>query len=115
MYYKKQILVLAFAAFAPIAFAAEVQSESTTATTTTNTEGSGTITEYAPGETIVLKESGGPVHYRIRKGVTYVSPSGKAITEEEVRSRVRVGAPVRVHYLKEGDQMVVDRVIVEEP
>ena len=40
--------------------------------------------------------------------------SGKELDEETVRTRVRVGVPVRVHYVGEGDDMMVDRVVLEE-
>src|SRR5262245_60772040 len=83
-------------------------------TTTTATEGTGTITEFAPGQTIVLKESSGPVHYRFGKTVTYVTRSGKVLDEDVVRTRVKVGVPVRVHYIGTGDAMMVDRVILDE-
>jgi hypothetical protein len=85
----------------------------TTATTTT-TEGTGTITEYTPGSAIVLKENNGPVRYRFGKTVTYVTRSGRVLDENTVRTRVRVGVPVRVHYMGTGPNMVVDRVILEE-
>jgi len=86
----------------------------TTVTTTTTTEGTGTITEYTPGSAIVLKESSGPIRYRFGKTVTYVTRSGKVLDENTVRTRVRVGLPVRVHYMGTGPNMVVDRVILEE-
>jgi hypothetical protein len=90
------------------------QPQRTTTTTTTTTEGTGTITEYTPGSAIVLKESSGPVRYRFGKTVTYVTRSGRALDENTVRTRVRVGVPVRVHYMGTGPNMVVDRVILEE-
>jgi len=86
----------------------------TTTATTTTTEGTGTITEYTPGSAIVLKESSGPIRYRFGKTVTYVTRSGKVLDENTVRTRVRVGVPVRVHYMGTGPNMVVDRVILEE-
>lgn len=90
------------------------QPQQTTTTTTTTTEGTGTITEYTPGSAIVLKESSGPIRYRFGKTVTYVTRSGKVLDENTVRTRVRVGVPVRVHYMGTGPNMVVDRVILEE-
>ena len=106
---KKLLLSLALAAVAPFAWG---QVSSTT--TTTTTEGSGTITSYTPGSTIVLKETTGPRSYRFGKTVTYVTRSGKTLDEDTVRTRIRVGVPVRVHYLGEGDAMMVDRVILDE-
>ena len=108
---KKQLLTIGLALVAPFAFA---QTSSTTTTTTTTTEGTGTITTYSPGESIVLKESTGPRTYRFGKTVTYVTRSGKVLDEDAVRTRIKVGAPVRVHYVSEGDSMMVDRVILDE-
>ena len=107
---KKMLLSIALAFVAPFAWGQVSQ----TTTTTTTTEGNGTITEFSPGSTIVLKESSGPRHYRFGKTVTYVTRSGKVLDEDTVRTRIKVGVPVRVHYVGTGDSMMVDRVIVEE-
>src|SRR5437667_7621602 len=107
---KKMLLSMALAVVAPFAWA----QVSETTTTTTTTEGSGTITEYTPGSAIVLRESSGPRTYRFGKTVTYVTRSGKVLDEDTVRTRVKVGIPVRVHYLGTGDNMMVDRVIIDE-
>ena len=107
---KKILLSVALAAVAPFAWA----QVSETTTTTTTTEGSGTITEYTPGSTIVLRETSGPRTYRFGKTVTYVTRSGKTLDEATVKTRVRVGVPVRVHYVGTGDNVMVDRVILEE-
>src|SRR3954467_2691741 len=103
---KKVILSIALAVAAPFAWAQVAE----TTTTTTTTEGSGTITEFSPGASIVLKESSGPRHYRFGKKVVYVTRSGKPLDETTVRTRIKVGVPVRVHYMGEGDAMTVDRV-----
>jgi hypothetical protein len=107
---KKTILSIACAAVAPLALA---QVETSTSTTTTTTTGGGTITEFEPGTSIVLKESSGPRTYKMGKTVTYVTKSGKSISENEVRTRIKVGVPVHVHYSGEGESMMVDRVIVD--
>ncbi|PYJ20472.1 MAG: hypothetical protein DME92_09550 [Verrucomicrobia bacterium] len=107
---KKMLLSIALAFVAPFAWGQVSQ----TTTTTTTTEGSGTITEFSPGSTIVLKESSGPRHYRFGKTVTYVTRSGKVLDEDTVRTRIKVGVPVRVHYVGTGDSMMVDRVILDE-
>jgi hypothetical protein len=91
-----------------------MQRQTTTAQTTGTTEATGTITEYTPGSAIVLRESSGPVSYRFGKTVTYVTRSGRVLDEASVKSRIRVGVPVRVHYAGTGPNMVVDRVVVEE-
>jgi hypothetical protein len=89
------------------------QPQQTTNTTATTTEDTGTITQYSPGSAIVLKETSGPVRYRFGKTVTYVSRSGKVLDEKTVRTRIKVGVPVRVHYAGTGENKVVDRVILE--
>ena len=101
---------MALAVAAPFAWA---QVSETTMTTST-TEGSGTITELTPGSTIVLKESAGPRQYRFGKRVVYVTNNGKELDAATVKSKITVGAPVRVHYVTEGGNMVVDRVILDE-
>src|ERR1700747_241071 len=107
---KRIILCIALGMAAPFAWAQVSQ----TTTTTTTTEGTGTITEYTPGSTIVLKETTGPRNYHFGKKVVYVTRSGKELDEATVRERVKIGVPVRVHYTGEGDNMLVDRVIVDQ-
>src|SRR5437868_10090788 len=107
---KKLLLSIALACVAPFAWG----QVSETTTTTTTTDATGTITEYTPGSTIVLNETGGPRHYRFGKTVTYVTRSGKVLDEDVVRTRIKVGVPVRIHYSGTGDAMVVDRVILDE-
>jgi hypothetical protein len=106
---KKIMLSIALAFVAPFAWGQVSQT-----TTTTTTEGTGTITEYTPGSQIILKETSGPRTYRFGKTVTYVTRSGKVLDEDVVRTRVKVGVPVRVHYTGTGDSMMVDRVILDE-
>jgi len=107
---KKMFLSIALAVVAPFAWG----QVSETTTTTTTTEGNGTITEYTPGSAIVLRETEGPVRYRFGKTVTYVTRSGRVLDEDTVRTRVKVGIPVRVHYVGTGEERMVDRVIVDQ-
>jgi len=86
----------------------------TTTTTTTTTEANGTITEYTPGSAIVLRETTGPVRYRFGKTVTYVTRSGRALDEQTVRTKIKVGVPVQVHFTGTGANRMVDRVMLEE-
>jgi hypothetical protein len=107
---KRMLLSIALAVVAPFAWG----QVSETTTTTTTTEGNGTITEYTPGNVIVLRETSGPVRYRFGKTVTYVTRGGRVLDEDTVRTKVRVGVPVRVHYVGTGESMMVDRVILDE-
>ena len=88
--------------------------QQTTTATTTTTEDMGTITQYSPGSAIVLKETSGPVHYRFGKTVTYVTRSGNVLDQNTVKTKIKVGVPVRVHYAGTGENKVVDRVILEK-
>ena len=109
---KNTILTLACALVASAAFAADV-TESTTTTTKTTTS-TGTLEEYVPGTTFVVKESSGPVKYRYGKKITYVTKSGKVLTDADVKTRIKVGSPVSVHYATEGDARVVNRIEIDD-
>ena len=89
-----------------------VASGSTGATeTTTTTESTGTVTEFTPGRVLFLKtEAAQPVQYKFGKSVTYVTSDGRVIEASKIRKDSRV----RVHYIKEGDDMLVDKVIVTD-
>jgi hypothetical protein len=84
-------------------------SHGTTQTTTTTTESTGTVTDYTPGQMMVLRtEAAEPVRYKFSKQVTYVTSDGRVIEP----SKITRDSKVRVHYVKEGDDMLVDKVIV---
>lgn len=108
---KTTLLGIACAIVTPVVFA---QTETTTTTTTTTTTGTGTITEYSPGSAFIVKESSGPVSYRYGERMTYVTRSGKALTDDEVRTRVKVGTPVNVHFSTEGDERILNRVEIDD-
>ena len=81
----------------------------TTKTTTTTTESTGTVTDFTPGQVMVLKtEAVEPVRYKFSKQVTYVTSDGRVIQPSEIRK----DSKVQVHYVKDGDDMLVDKVIV---
>jgi hypothetical protein len=95
--------------------AQQVEKETTTKTTTTKTTTStGTIAEYVPGTTFVVKETSGPVTYRYGNTVTYVTKSGKEIPEAELKTRIKVGSPVSVHYATEGENRVVNKIVIDD-
>jgi hypothetical protein len=82
-----------------------------TETTTTTTETTGTVTEFTPGQALMLRtEANEPVRYKFGKTVTYMTSDGKVIEA----SKIRKDSKVRVHYLKDGNDMVVDKVIVQD-
>ena len=89
--------------------ATSTQTQGAASTSTTTTEGVGVISEFTPGSVIVLKTEGGePVRYKLGTNVTYINAKGKEIKAE----RIRKDRKVRVHYMKEGNDMVVDKVTI---
>jgi hypothetical protein len=114
----KSIVSIAFAtalmgsvAFAQTSASTKVatQPNGVTETTTATTESLGTVTEFTPGDSLTLKtEATEPVHYKFGKTVEYVNVHGKVIEA----SKIRKDSKVRVHYVKQGDDMVVDKVIL---
>ena len=81
----KKILIPLLALCASAAIAAD-ETTTTSTTTTKTTTSTGTISEYAPGTTFIVKETSGPVTYRYGKTVTYVTKSGKTLTDEDVKT-----------------------------
>ena len=117
----KSFLTVAFATaiIGSAAFAQQSTSSTTVAagtngateTTTTTTESTGTVTEFTPGQHFFLKtEAAEPVRYRFAKNVTYVTADGKVIEA----SKIRKDSKVHVHYVREGDDMLVDKVTVSD-
>src|ERR1700686_4784507 len=117
----KSIVSVAFAtALMGSAAFAQTSSSSTTVatgtngaseTTTTTTENKGTVTEFTPGHQFFLKtEADQPDRYKFGNTVTYVTSDGKVIEA----SKIKKDSKVRVHYLKDGDDMVVDKMIVTQ-
>ena len=117
----KSIVSIAFATalMGSVAFAQTSTSSTTVATgtngvtetTTTTTESTGTVTEFTPGHVLFLKtEAAEPVRYKFDKTVTYMTSDGKVIEA----SKIKKDSKVRVHYIKNGDDMLVDKVIVTQ-
>ena len=117
----KSIVSVAFATalMGSVAFAQTSTSSTTsttgtngaTETTTTTTESTGVVTEFTPGHQLFLKtDADQPVRYKFGKTVTYVTSDGRVIEA----SKIRKDSKVRVHYVKDGDDMLVDKVIVTQ-
>jgi hypothetical protein len=110
-------IALATALMGSVAFAQTSTSSTTVATqpngvtetTTTTTESLGTVMEFTPGDSLILKtEAAEPVHYKFGKTVEYVNAHGKVIEA----SKIRKDSKVRVHYVRQGDDMLIDKVIL---
>lgn len=78
---------------------------------TTTTTSDGTISEFSPDTIVIRSESSpAPVRYTYSKTTTYVDETGAPVSMELVKS----GLPVTVHYIKDGDRMMANRVIVHK-
>lgn len=78
---------------------------------TTVTTSSGTIADFGSDTLVIRTEATpAPVTYSYTKTTTYTDEDGKPVALETVKS----GLPVTVHYTKDGDRMVVSRVIVRK-
>ena len=92
-----------------IAQAQVVQKETTEKTTTY----SGTVSELVPStNTIIIRSESAPAPttYTYTKQTTFVDSDGNVVSQETVK-----GNPVTVYYSKEGDSMVVNKVVVTKP
>jgi hypothetical protein len=86
----------------------------TETTTTTTSTGTGTVTEYSPGSAFIVKEASGPVSYQYGEKVIYVTRSGKESTDDEVRTRVKVGIPVNVQCSTKKEDRIINRVETDD-
>jgi hypothetical protein len=104
----KSRLGLAAAAVLAVSSIATAQQVTVTESSTTNY---GTVSQYAPGQTLVVtRETGGPLNYTVTKETTFVDETGAPVVAE----RVTTGVPITVHYVRQGDSMVASRVIVKK-
>jgi hypothetical protein len=84
-----------------------------TETTTTNT--SGTITEYTPGNAYFMLRAGttgAPARFYYTDDAPHVfNPQGHPLSWSALRPDI----PATVYYVREGDRMIVSKVVVGEP
>src|SRR5438128_11840682 len=79
--------------------------------TVAGSESTGKITDYTPDSALVLDTgSGEPVHYKFARKVTYVDKDGQTIQTPALTKNLRV----KVHYIKQGGDMIVDKVTLAE-
>src|SRR6266478_4723365 len=86
----------------------------TAVTETSTTTASGTITTYTPGTdyiTFRAGTTGSPVRYYYTKDTTVLDPAGQTVTW----SAVRPDLPATVYYVREGDRMIVRKVVLSKP
>src|SRR5256885_9890691 len=87
----------------------------TAVTETSATTSTGTIATYTPGTDYITFRTGGttgaPVRYYYSKDTTILDPEGRTVTW----SAVRPDMPATVYYVREGDRMLVRRVVLSKP
>src|SRR5438128_10710181 len=86
----------------------------TAVTETSTTTASGTITTYTPGTdyiTFRAGTTGTPVRYYYSRDTTILDPEGRVVTW----SAVRPDLPATVYYVREGDRMLVRKIVLTKP
>src|SRR5256884_3361100 len=87
----------------------------TAVTETSTTTSNGTIATYTPGTDYITFRTGGttgaPVRYYYSKDTTILDPEGRTVTW----SAVRPDMPATVYYVREGDRMLVRKVVLSKP
>ena len=86
----------------------------TTTEQTTTTTATGTITTYTPGTdyiTFRAGTTGAPVRYYYTKETSIFDPGGHAVDW----SVVRPDLPATVYYVREGDRMIVRKIVLSQP
>src|SRR6266480_6826289 len=87
----------------------------TAVTETSTTTATGTITTYTPGTDYITFRTGGttgaPVRYYYSKDTTLLDPEGRTVTWAAVRPDM----PATVYYVREGDRMIVRKIMLSKP
>ena len=85
--------------------------EEVVTTTTASTNTLGTVTEFSPDTLVIRSETApAPIRYSYTKTTTYVDEAGAPVSMELVKS----GLPVTVYYVKQGDRMIANKVVVRK-
>ncbi len=86
----------------------------TTTTETSTATSTGTITTYTPGTdyiTFRTSTDAAPVRYYYSKDTTILDPEGHTVTW----SAVRPDLPATVYYTRDGERMVVRKIVLSKP
>jgi len=120
------VKMLAAGAAGAVALSAAFAQESTTTTTTANpvtgtsttesstTTNTGTIAAYTPGSDYITFRSttdAAPVRYYYTKSTTILDPEGRTVEW----SAIRPDLPATVYYVKDGDRVVVRKIVLSQP
>ena len=81
---------------------------------TTTTDTSGTITEYTPGRAYFMMRAGttgAPARFDYSNDAHVFDPEGHPLSWSVLRPDI----PAKVYYVREGDRMIVRKVVVGKP
>jgi len=83
-------------------------------TETSTTTSTGTISTYTPGTdyiTFRTSTEAAPVRYYYSKDTTILDPEGHTVTW----SAVRPDLPATVYYVRDGERMIVRKIVLSKP
>jgi hypothetical protein len=86
----------------------------TTTTETSTTTSTGTISTYTPGTDYITFRTStdtAPARYYYSKDTTILDPEGHTVTW----SAVRPDLPATVYYVRDGERMVVRKIVLSKP
>jgi len=86
----------------------------TTTMETSTTTSTGTISTYTPGTdyiTFRTSTDAAPVRYYYSKDTTILDPEGRTVTW----SAVRPDLPATVYYTRDGERMIVRKIVLSKP
>lgn len=104
---------LAFASVLVIGGAAVAEMSEHTTTTEKTTTYSGTVSEIDPSSstiTIRSESTTAPTKYTFTKETVFSDPQGHVVSYEAMRN-----SPVTVYYTRDGDRMIVSKVVTTKP
>ena len=85
--------------------------QTSSVTTGSELESTGTISEYTPGGALVLDIGTGElVQFKLSQNVVYADPDGTVLETPGLSTNLRI----RVYYIEEGGDNVVDKVTLLE-
>ena len=115
---KMLVAGIACAAAVTLALAQETTTTTTNpatgTTTTATTTSTGTITAYTPDSDYIsfrTTTDAAPVKYYYTKDTTILDPTGRTVTW----SAIRPDLPATVYYVREGDRMLVRKIVLTKP
>ena len=88
--------------------------EAVTQTTTSTVDTAGTITEYRPGGDYFMLRAGttgAPARFYYNNDTHVFDPEGHPVSWSVVRPDI----PAKVYYVREGDRMIVRKVVLSKP